>query len=46
MSEDAKFKKEVQSRKEEFEGKKVNLISKLCSEEPKKTNKNNSKQIK
>lgn len=33
MSDDAKFKKEVQDRKKEIQGKKVELISRLCAEE-------------
>lgn len=33
MTEEAKFKKEVQSRKKEFEDKKIELISRLCTEE-------------
>lgn len=33
MSDDAKFKKEVQDRKKEMQGKKVELISRLCAEE-------------
>ena len=40
MSEEAKFRKEVQGRKKEYAGKKIELISRLCSEEtPKKENK-------
>ncbi|HLR88376.1 MAG TPA: hypothetical protein VK042_01475 [Atopostipes sp.] len=39
MSEEAKFRKEIQGRKKEFEGKKVELISRLCSEEPTKKDK-------
>lgn len=33
MTEEAKYKKEVQNRKKEFEHKKIELISKLCGEE-------------
>lgn len=45
MSDGAKFKKEVQTRKKELEGKKIELISRLCSE-GKKTEKKNSIQPK
>ena len=30
MTEEAKYKKEIQNRKKEFDNKKVELISKLC----------------
>lgn len=43
MSESNQFKKEVQMRKKEFEGKKVELISRLCSEGSKKTEKGTRK---
>lgn len=45
MSDGAKFKKEVQTRKKKFEGKKVELISRLCSE-GKNTDKKNIRQAK
>lgn len=35
MSGNAKFKKEIQGRKKEFQNKKVELISRLCSSESK-----------
>ncbi len=33
MSDQAKFNKEVQDRKKEFQDKKIELISRLCAEE-------------
>ena len=35
MTEEANYKKEVQSRKKEFESKKVALISRLCVDDKK-----------
>ncbi|HLR91951.1 MAG TPA: hypothetical protein VK048_02740 [Atopostipes sp.] len=46
MSEEAKFKKELQNRKKEFEGKKVELISRLCSDEPTKITKQKPNKVK
>lgn len=34
MSEDAKYKKEIEIRKKEFQDKKIELISRLCAENP------------
>lgn len=35
MTEEAKYKKEIQNRKKQFDNKKVELISKLCVDEVK-----------
>ncbi len=46
MSEEAKFKKEVQDRKKEYAGKKIELISRLCSEEASKKERKSAQSVK